>query len=99
MKIQQPISPRPSTIKTIFAMSARVFSSEISIETLVQKTIQQQLIDADKHSYDKAISIASQIPEIAKFIANNKVTNIYASIYEDLWIVEFYSQGNPQYSG
>lgn len=94
--MQRAVAHEPATIKTIFAMSAQVSPSDISIKTLVQKKIQQQSIKANKYSYYEAIAIASKIPEIAEFIEKNKVTNIYASIYKDLWIVEFYSHGQNQ---
>ena len=91
MTNQHPKTKAPPKISSVIALGIMVSSSIVSISTLITKVVKNKALLADSSSFDEAIYIASAIPEIADFIQEQSISKIFASRYQDIWIVEFYS--------
>ena len=83
-------------INSIIALTAKVSPSMIDVGTIISTDIQNEKLQANKSSFGKAINIASSVPEITSFITENNVSKFYASLYYDVWIVEFYAKKCPK---
>jgi len=88
------LSKRGNTFVIIsMIMSAVLAGSTVLAGTLIANQINEQ----QTISYQEAIDIASSIPEIATFIEENDISSVFANLYEDIWIVEFFA-GNVNYT-